>query len=118
MSDYHVLSADEFGNRFTVVMHFPVANQDNEVGYGYRIAIVEWQGGAPIQSALPNPGVEQAQLDAGELYERMYSFNSNPNETLAEKQARLDMMYAENKTDAQGRIVKILGFWGHSRTVP
>jgi len=96
MADYHILSADEYGNRFRVVMHFPVADQVNDASYSYRTAIVEWQGGAPVQSILPNPGTEQAQMDAGELYEQSYEFSSHPGETLAQKRAKLDALYAAN----------------------
>lgn len=118
MSNYHILSADKFGNRFTVVMHFPVADTTNEVGYSYRTAIVEWQGGAPIESVLPNPGTEQAQLDAGELYEYVYPFNSNPGETLTEKRDRLDAMFNSNLVKVQAEIQKVLGYWGYERNVP
>lgn len=118
MADYHILAADAQGNRFLVVMHFPVADQTNDAGVNYRTAIVEWQGGAPITSRLANPGTEQAQLDAGELYEQEYSFYSNPNETLTEKRDRLDAMYAANLADVQADLSKVLSFWGYSREVP
>ena len=118
MADYHILSADRYGNKFQVVMHFPVADTTNEVDTNYRTAIVEWQGGAPIESVLPNPGTEQAQLDAGELYERVYPFNSNPTETIVQKRDRLDAMYASNLSDVQAEIQAVLGYWGYSRDVP
>ena len=73
MSDYHITSADVFGNRFNVVMHFPVPDQVNDAGVNYRTAVVEYQGGAPIQSVLPSIGAEQTQLDAGEIIERTIS---------------------------------------------
>lgn len=117
MSDYHILAADKYGNKYDVVMHFPVAEVNNEVDVSYRTAIVEWQGGAPIQSVLINPGLEQAQLDAGELYERVYPFNSNPGETLVDKRNRLDVMYADNLSDIQAELQKVLGYWGYGRNV-
>ena len=118
MANYHILQADRYGNSYTVVMHFPVPDAENEVGTNYRTAIVEYQGGAPIKSVLPNPGTEQAQLDAGELYEQVYTFNSNPTETLLEKRGRLDEMFNDNRADVQGDLAKILGYWGYSRDVP
>jgi hypothetical protein len=118
MSDYHILNSDEYGNRFRVVMHFPVADQVNDAAYPYRTAIVEWQGGVPIRSILPNPGTEQAQLDAGELYERQYEFSSHPGETLAQKRAKLDDWYTLNAVLIQAELVKVLGFWGYERDVP
>ena len=58
MADYHILSSDKYGNAFQVVFHIPVPDQTNLVGYAYRDAIVEWQGGDPdswidISAALP-----------------------------------------------------------------
>ena len=118
MTDYHVLAADRFGNRFQVVMHFPVPDQTNKVEINYRTAIVQWQEGAPIQSRLTDIGAEQTQLDAGELYERSYSFNSNPGETQAEKQTRLDAMWNEKKIEGQAELLKILSYWGFTRDIP
>jgi hypothetical protein len=118
MADYHILAADKYGNKFNIVMHFPVSDTINEAGINYRTAIVEWQGGAPIQSVLTNIGTEQTQLDSGELYERSYSFSSNPGETPAQKQVRLDDMWNEKKTEVQAELIKVLSYWGFSRTIP
>lgn len=63
MADYHALYADANANRFRIVMHFPVPDQLNQAGVNYRTAIVEYRGGAPITSRLPNIGAEQTQLD-------------------------------------------------------
>jgi len=118
MADYHIRAADRYGNSFQIVMHFPVPNAANEAGVNYRTAIVQWQGGAPIQSQLPEIGTEQAQLDAGELYERGYEFNSNPQETPAQKQARLDQMWSEKRTVVQAELLKVLSYWGFERVIP
>ena len=120
MSNYHILAADEYGNQYRVMMHFPVADQANEVGVNYRNAIVEWQGGTENISSevIFISGAELTQLQAGELYERGYPFNSNPNETLIEKRDKLDAMYTEKLADEQDKIVKVLGYWGYSRDVP
>lgn len=118
MADYHILSADRYGNTFQVVMHFPVPDQLNDAGVNYRTAIVEWQGGAPIQSILSNIGAEQTQLDAGELYEQSYTFHSNPGETQAQKQAKLDAMWDQKRAETQADLVKVLSYWGFNRTIP
>ena len=118
MADYHILSADRYGNSFQVVMHFPVPDQVNDAGVNYRTAIVEWQGGAPIQSILSNIGAEQTQLDAGELYERSYTFHSNPNETEPEKQARLDTIWDEKRIEIQAELIEVLSYFGYTRTIP
>lgn len=119
MSNYHILTADEYGNRFNVVFHVLVPNADNDVGVNFRTAIVEWQGGASaITSRLPGIGTELTQLQAGELYEVSRTFNSNPNETLAQKRARLDVYFAEAKVNEQARLSAILSYWGYQRDVP
>ena len=118
MADYHILAGDKYGNRFTVAMHFPVPDTVNEAGVSYRTAIVQYQGGAPIQSILVDPGAEQTQLDAGEIMEKVYSFNSNPNETPAQKQAKLDVMWEAKRLDEQGNLVDILSYWGFARVIP
>lgn len=118
MGDYHILAADHRGNSHQVVAHFPVPDVLNNVGVSYRTAIVEWQGGAPIQSALPDAGVEQAQLDSGELFEVRYEFSSYPGEDLATKRGRLDALWAEKETEISSYIVAVLGYWGYERTIP
>lgn len=118
MADYHILSADKYGNAFQVVFHFPVPDQTNEANVNYRTAIVQYQGGAPIQSILTDPGAEQTQLDAGEIYERSYTFNSNPNETPAQKQAKLDALWGTKNSEVQDELQKVLSYWGFERTIP
>jgi hypothetical protein len=122
MSNYHILQADQYGNAYRVAFHVPVLAQDNEVGYAYQVAIVEWQTNpsAPlVQSAVPFiEGTELTQLQAGALYEVVESYNSNPNENLAKKRADLDARYATVVTGAQNKLTKVLGYWGYSRDVP
>lgn len=120
MADYHILSADQFGNSFRVVFHIPVPDQNNEVAYSYRTAIVEWQGGAEnISSLVPFiAGAELTQMQSGEVYEVSRGFNSNPNETLTQKRDKLDLMFAAVKTEAQADFQDRLGYWGYDRDVP
>jgi len=120
MSDYHILSADRYANAYSVVFHVPVPDQDNEVAYSYRTAIVEWQGGAvAIISKVPFiSGGELTQLQAGELYEVSRTFNSNPNETLVQKRDKLDIMFADVVAETQEDFQDKLGYWGYDRDVP
>lgn len=118
MADYHITRADRYGNQFTIVMHFPVPSQDNQAGVNYRTAIVQYQGGAPIVSALLSIGAEQAQLDAGEIFERVYEFNSNPAEAAGQKLARLDAMWDAKRQEEQASLQEILSYWGFERTIP
>lgn len=118
MADYHILAADRYGNSFGIVMHFPVPDQLNQAGYNYRQALLEYQGGAPIQSALPDAGAEQALLDTGALYEEVHHFHSNPAQNLPDKRAQLDAMYLQRLSEGQLELQRILSFWGYSREVP
>lgn len=119
MSNYHILSADSAGNKFQVVFHVPIPDQLNDVDFSYRTALVDYQGGASnIASVLANPGTELTQMQAGELYEVISDFNSNPNESLAEKRTRLDIDFANVSSDALAELQTILSFWGYERDVP
>ncbi|GAF93443.1 unnamed protein product [marine sediment metagenome] len=120
MSNYHILSADQYGNSYRVVFHVPVPSQVNEIGTNYRTAIVEWQGGAEnIQSSVPFiAGAELTQMQAGELYEVSETFNSNPTQTLADKRDALDARFADVVSEVQADFQDRLGYWGYSRDVP
>lgn len=122
MSNYHILSADRYGNSYRVAFHVPVPPQNNEVDYAYQVAVVEWQTSVEqplVQSQVPFiEGTELTNLQAGALYEVVETFNSNPNETLPQKRARLDARYATVVTVAQDKLAKVLGYWGYSRDVP
>jgi len=102
------------------VFHVPVPDLVNEVGVNYRTAIVEWQGGAAaIVSNVPFiEGPELTQLQAGELFEVRRTFHSNPDETLAQKRAKLDVMFADVQAEEQQNFQDILGYWGYNRDVP
>ena len=120
MSDYHVRQSDEANNAITVIAHIPIPDTTNEVNVSYRTALVEWQGGAPIQSQLP--GISQAEqdaLDAGSLYEIVRKVSTaGPEETLVEKQNRFDALYNAAVTNTQSRLQTILAYWGYDRDVP
>ena len=120
MADYHILGADNAGNAHSVVFHVVIPNQDNNVGYNYRTAIVEYQGGtASIDSVVPFiDGTELTQLQSGELWEVQAIFHSRPGESLAEKQARLDVMFSDVSSAEISKLQNVLGFWGHSRVIP
>ena len=121
MSNYHVRAADVYGNRYTVVFHVPIPDELNGADVNYRTAIVQWQGGAPISSTLPDIGDEQTTLDAGQIYEHAEAFNSNPNETLIQKRARLDARWTELANTSGDFIQSLqnqLAYWGYNRDVP
>lgn len=122
MSNYHILSADRYGNSYRVAFHVPVPDATNEVGYSYRTAIVEQKTSTEfplVQSAVPFiDGTELTQLQAGEVYEVVEEFHSNPGEPLAKKRTDLDARYADVVEEQQALYQKVLGYWGYSRDVP
>lgn len=119
MSDCHILAGDKYGNRYRVVFHIPVPDQVNAVGVSYRMALVQYLGGATeIKSEIPELGTELTQLQAGELVEYGESFYSNPNETLAQKQVKLDARFNEVKNEVLQDWQDVLSYWGYSRDVP
>ena len=119
MADYHILASDTYGNRYQVVFHIPVPDLTNHIDVSYRSAMIEWRGGASeIASQVPFiSGAELTRMQAGELYEVSRSFNSNPGETLIQKQNKLDVMFNEIKAEVQSDFQDILGYWGYSRDV-
>lgn len=118
MSDYHIMSADKNANSFGVVMHFPVPDQLNEAGRNYREVLIEYLGGTQVSRVPFIDGAEQTQLSSGELYEHSFIFNSNPTETLAQKQVRLDSYWEDERVKKVAELSAILSYWGHSRDIP
>lgn len=118
MSDYHILSGSKDGNKFRIVVHFQVPDVTNEASVNYRTAIVQYQGGAPIQSRIPEPGEEQTKLDAGELYETETRFNTDPSEDLQTKRNKLDALFTSENADVQVELAQLLSYWGFARDVP
>ena len=82
--------------------------------------MVEDQGGAgAITSTLVNiSGTELTQLQAGEIVERSYTLHSNPGESLAQKQAKMDAAFPILVAKVQDELQTALFLWGHSRDIP
>ena len=118
MANYHILSADRHGNSFSVIMHFPVPDIANAIGRNYREVLIEWLGGSQPSQVPFIDGAEQTQLNAGELLEHSIRFNSNPGESLVQKQARIDALWESERTDMVERLSNELSYWGHNRVIP
>lgn len=77
--DYHVLQGNKTGNEVTygLVFHIPVASALNFVGVNYRELVARFQASV---SAVDNiTATEQANLNAGLLYEDRQSFKTHIN---------------------------------------
>ena len=119
MSNYHILGCDDAANAYTVIFHLSVTSASNNAGVNYRDAIVAYQGGSPINSAVPHISAsEQADLDSGILFEVSEKFNSNPNQTLVNKRDALDARFSALQSEYNQDFQDILGYWGYDRDVP
>lgn len=122
MSNYHVMTADIYGNSFRVVFHVPVPSANNLVGVNYRTCLAS--RGAVV-SQVPDDRLgsgEQAALDSGALLEHAETFASNPGMDLAAKRAQLDARYNELKNPVgeflQRNVGNVYSYWGYDRVVP
>lgn len=121
--NYHVLTGREDGNSYSVVFHIPIPNTNNRVAVNYRTALVnsgiggttvlpEGNGAGQITSA------EKAQVVAGELYEHVEQFDTNPGETANQIRDRIDARYTALVTAIQSRLAGRLAYFGFTRNVP
>lgn len=121
MSNYHVLAGGDDGNSYTVVLHIPVANINNQAGVNYRLAVVQFMttGGVMPKSQVPFiAGAEQTQLDNGELIEIAIRFPTHPGQTLVQKRTAIDALFTATSIKVQAEWAKKLEFWGLNRDVP
>lgn len=114
MADYHVLEGSEDGNRYHIVVHFPVPNVENDAGVNYRAALLQYLGGEQPSQCPFITEAEQTQLSAGALYERIYTFNTHPGETLAQKAVRIEALYNQELARLTDALGKMLRYWGLS----
>ena len=119
MADIHVLAGD--GLRYwTLIFHFPVPPQDNNVGVSYRTALVNsGLGGTSQMVEGIGPGqiitAELALLQAGELYEFSRSFLAESGATNnIELLAAIRTEYVRCETPALNRLRKRLRYYGYT----
>lgn len=120
--NYHILGGSNDGNTYTIAMHIPVPDTENEVGVNYRTALVQMRTN-PETSEMPKSIVpfieaaEQAQLDSGELVEHTIAFQTHPGETLVQKRDRIDEKYGTLKVSVREQWIHRLRYWGYDRHV-
>jgi hypothetical protein len=122
--DYHVLTGLDDGNAFRVVNHIPIPPANNRVGVNYRTAIIN--SGIGGRTILPDgdgsggtiSAAEKAAILAGSLYEVVEEFSTNPGETAAQLQARIDARYNALIGIVQDRVGKQLSYFGFTRDTP
>jgi hypothetical protein len=122
--DYHVLTGTDDGNSFRIVNHIPIPSAVNRVNVNYRTAIIN--SGLGGRTVLPDgdgtggtiSAAEKAAILAGSLYEHVEDFATNPGETAAQLQARLDARYDALVGIVQDRAAKMLSYYGFARNTP
>ena len=116
MADLHVLAGDGL-YRWSLVMHFPVPDQNNEVGVNYRTALVNSGLGGTSMTEGTGPGqittAEVALIDAGEVYEHSIQFAAESGaSTLAELLVAAQDVYAREKVRVAAQLQKRLRYYG------
>lgn len=122
MSNYHVLTGRPDGNAYSVVFHIPIPSANNRVGVNYRTALVNsGLGGVTSLVEGSGPGqiatAEKTQVLAGELFEVVEEFHTQPGETAAQLQARVDARYTALVAQTQAALQGRLAYFGHARNV-
>ena len=105
MADIHVLVGDREGY-WTLICHYQVPDVLNQVGVGYRAALIaSGLGGSSRMSEGDGPGqiaaAELAQIEAGELYEHAMRW---PAESGATNNAELVASARAEYTRAEARV--------------
>lgn len=116
MADLHVLAGDGL-YRWPLVMHFPVPDQDNEVGVNYRVALVNSGLGGTSMAEGTGPGqittAEKTAIEAGEVYEHSIQFLAESGaSTLPELLAAAQEAYAREKARVTAELQKRLRYYG------
>jgi hypothetical protein len=123
MANWHARTGDADGNSFEVLFHIPVPNTNNRAGVNYRTALVgSGLGGATVMTEGVAAGqittAEKTQILAGALYEHREIIYTNPTESLAQLQARIDARFTVLSSTIDAQLRNRLGAWGHDRNVP
>lgn len=122
MSNYHILTGRDDGNAFTVAFHLAVPNVANRAGVNVRAALVNSGiGGVTIMAEGNGPGqiapAEKVQIQAGELFEHVEQFATNPGENATQLRTRVDARYVELVAALPGKLVAQLSYFGFTRDV-
>jgi len=118
MSDIHILTGN--GQKWTIVFHFAVPDQNNNIGVNYRTALVNSRlGGTSMMAEGTEAGqiatAELALIAADEIYEHSEQFlaesgATNNTEMLAAAQA----LYVSRETTVLTALQKRLRYFGYA----
>lgn len=119
MADIHVLAGDGLG-AWTIVFHFVVPDQNNNVAINYRTALINSAlGGISVMAEGSAAGqitsAELALVAAGEVYEHSEAFLAESGATSnAEMLAAAREIYAARETPVLNRLRKKLRYYGYT----
>lgn len=117
MSNYHILQGQANGNRYQVIFHLLVPDTDNAAGMNHR-TIMAAQLGADWISAVPHiTAGEIAQVEAGELYEFLFVYFTNPSVPLSTKRDELDAKFAVLSAGIIAQLEARFEYYGLDRDV-
>lgn len=117
VSNYHILEVNRKQDDARVVFHIDVPADTNFAGMTYRAALVEWLGGAPVESAIPGLDTAAHGLDDGSIYEHVEVVDFPADETNANKQAIIEATYISRQAAILARIQAQLEFWSFNADV-
>ena len=119
MSDYHIVDGDleGEGTAYTVVFHVPVPNENNAISVNLRTALAQ---DTEVSKASKVPWLSQAHKDSltnGEVFEVILAYRRDPNNTLGQDQAAIDVLFTNKSSAVQNKLRDRYRFWGHDRDV-
>jgi hypothetical protein len=120
MANWHALTGTLDGNSFQIVFHVTIPSANNAAGINYRTALVN--SGLGGRTVLPDgdgtggtiSAAEKTSIQSGALYEYAEDFATNPGESAAALQARIDARHAALTTLLQGQLSKRLTYFGYT----
>lgn len=118
MSHIHVLTGS--GTQWSMVMHFPIPEANNDVGVSYRTALVNSELGGTTQltegtEAGQITPAEKALIESGGVYEYLTSFKVEGNgATPTAVQANFRRKYTRESALVLADLQAKLKYFGHT----
>lgn len=117
MSNIHVLEGQ--GNDYRAIIHIAVPVENNAVGVALRTALVNAGLNTTMMTVGSGAGqissAEAAQIQAGEVYELMFTFSNNPAWTGPQRQAAFNQEVSNRASIALADLRRNMAYFGHSQ---
>lgn len=120
MANWHALTGTLDGNSFRIVFHVSIPSANNRAGVNYRTALIN--SGIGGTTVLPDgdgtggtiSAAEKTSIQNGSIFEYVEDFATNPTETAAALQARIDARFTALTAAVQDQLAKRLTYFGYS----